>query len=60
MRIFEGAKPAVVICTRDRDRATAFYRDGRRSVYCTDFGFLSGWAVILRNAESRRAPVCPN
>jgi len=27
MGILESAKPAIVICTRDRDRATAFYRD---------------------------------
>jgi len=27
MGILESAKPAIVICTRDRVRATAFYRD---------------------------------
>ena len=27
MGILEAAKPAVVICTRNRDRATASYRD---------------------------------
>jgi hypothetical protein len=27
MGILEAAKPAVVICTRNRDRATVFYRD---------------------------------
>lgn len=27
MGILAAAKPAVVICTRDRDRATALYRD---------------------------------
>ena len=27
MGILEAAKPAVVICTRNRERATAFYRD---------------------------------
>ena len=27
MGILEGAKAAVIICTRDRARATAFYRD---------------------------------
>lgn len=27
MGILEAARPAVVICTRDRNRATAFYRD---------------------------------
>ncbi len=27
MGILESAKPAVIICTRDRARATAFYRD---------------------------------
>ena len=27
MGILQSAKPAIVICTRDRRRATAFYRD---------------------------------
>ena len=27
MGILESAKPAIIICTRDRTRATAFYRD---------------------------------
>ena len=27
MGILEAAKPAIVICTRDRARATSFYRD---------------------------------
>lgn len=27
MGILESAKPAIVICTRDRGRATAFYRE---------------------------------
>jgi catechol 2,3-dioxygenase-like lactoylglutathione lyase family enzyme len=27
MGILGAAKPAIIICTRDRDRATAFYRD---------------------------------
>jgi catechol 2,3-dioxygenase-like lactoylglutathione lyase family enzyme len=27
MAILEAAEPAIVICTRDRARATAFYRD---------------------------------
>ena len=27
MGILEAAIPAVIICTRDRDRATSFYRD---------------------------------
>lgn len=27
MGILEAAKPAIIICTRDRERATAFYRD---------------------------------
>jgi catechol 2,3-dioxygenase-like lactoylglutathione lyase family enzyme len=27
MGILEAAKPAIIICTRDRTRATAFYRD---------------------------------
>jgi catechol 2,3-dioxygenase-like lactoylglutathione lyase family enzyme len=27
MGILETAKPAIIICTRDRDRSAAFYRD---------------------------------
>jgi catechol 2,3-dioxygenase-like lactoylglutathione lyase family enzyme len=27
MGILEAARPALIICTRDRERATAFYRD---------------------------------
>lgn len=27
MGILEGAKPAIIICTRNRARAVAFYRD---------------------------------
>jgi catechol 2,3-dioxygenase-like lactoylglutathione lyase family enzyme len=27
MGLLESATPAIVICTRDRDRSTAFYRD---------------------------------
>jgi catechol 2,3-dioxygenase-like lactoylglutathione lyase family enzyme len=27
MGILEAAKPAIIICTKDRERATAFYRD---------------------------------
>jgi catechol 2,3-dioxygenase-like lactoylglutathione lyase family enzyme len=27
MGILEAAKPAIIICTQDRSRATAFYRD---------------------------------
>jgi catechol 2,3-dioxygenase-like lactoylglutathione lyase family enzyme len=27
MGVLDSAEPAIVICTRDRDRATAFYRD---------------------------------
>lgn len=27
MRILENAKPAIIICTRDRARSAAFYRD---------------------------------
>jgi len=39
MGILEAAKPAIVICTRDRARATAFYRDtlGLTVAYEDDF-----------------------
>jgi catechol 2,3-dioxygenase-like lactoylglutathione lyase family enzyme len=39
MGILESAKPAIVICTRDRARATGFYRDtlGLALVYEDNF-----------------------
>jgi len=39
MGILESAKPAIVICTRDRARATAFYRDtlGLTAAYENNF-----------------------
>lgn len=39
MGILEAAKPAIIICTRDRARATAFYRDilGLRVAYEDSF-----------------------
>jgi catechol 2,3-dioxygenase-like lactoylglutathione lyase family enzyme len=39
MGILEAAKPAIIICTRDRARATAFYRDalGLRLAYEDNF-----------------------
>jgi catechol 2,3-dioxygenase-like lactoylglutathione lyase family enzyme len=51
MGILEAAKPAIVICTRDRDRATKFYRDtlGLLLAYEDDFAavFHTG-GVTLR------------
>ena len=51
MGILEAAKPAVVICTRDRTRAVAFYRDilGLNLAYEDNFAavFNSG-GITLR------------
>jgi catechol 2,3-dioxygenase-like lactoylglutathione lyase family enzyme len=51
MGILEAAKPTVVICTRDRDRATAFYRDilGLPVAYEDNFAaVLTSGSITLR------------
>lgn len=51
MGILETAKPAIVICTRDRARATAFYRDtlGLKVAYEDGFAaVLNTGGVTLR------------
>ena len=51
MGVLEAAKPAIIICTRDRARATAFYRDtlGLPVVYEDNFAAVfSIGGVTLR------------
>ena len=51
MGILEAAKPAVIICTRDRARSTAFYRDtlGLTMAYEDNFAaVLSMGGITLR------------
>ncbi len=41
MGILEAAKPAIVICTRDRGRAAAFYRDTLGLMFAYEDKFAS-------------------
>jgi catechol 2,3-dioxygenase-like lactoylglutathione lyase family enzyme len=41
MGILEAAKPAIIICKRDRSRATAFYRDTLGSKLAYEDGFAA-------------------
>ncbi len=41
MGILESAKPAIIICTRDRARSTAFYRDVLGLVLASEDNFAS-------------------
>jgi catechol 2,3-dioxygenase-like lactoylglutathione lyase family enzyme len=43
MGILEAAKPAVIICTRDRERAKAFYRD----ILGLPFSYQDNLAVVF-------------
>jgi catechol 2,3-dioxygenase-like lactoylglutathione lyase family enzyme len=43
MGILEAAKPAIVICTRDRVRATAFYRD----TLGLELAYQDGFAAVF-------------
>jgi catechol 2,3-dioxygenase-like lactoylglutathione lyase family enzyme len=45
MGIREAAKPAIVICTRDRARATAFYRDTLGLILAYEDNFASVFNV---------------
>lgn len=69
MGILESAKPAIVICTRDRACATAFYRDtlGLPLAYEDNFAavFHAGGVTLRVSPASRRtnipssASTCP-
>ncbi|MGO9932110.1 MAG: VOC family protein [Steroidobacteraceae bacterium] len=45
MGILEAAQPAIVICTRDRARATAFYRDTLGLTWVREDGFAAVFSV---------------
>lgn|SRR5215475_3758385 len=45
MGILESAKPAIVICTRDRARATSFYRDILGLTYIHEDSFAAVFNV---------------
>jgi predicted enzyme related to lactoylglutathione lyase len=45
MGILEAAKPAVVVCTRDRDRAKMFYRDTLGLTLEYEDGFAAVFSV---------------
>ena len=45
MGILEAAKPAVVICTRDRTRAVAFYRD----ILGLDLAYEDNFAAVFNS-----------
>ena len=57
MGILEAAKPAMIICTRDRARATAFYRDtlGLSLAYEDSFA-----AVFNMGSATLRVSVVPD
>lgn len=56
MGILEAARPAVIICTRDRARATAFYRDALGLTLAYEDNF----AVVFHIAEiSLRVSLVP-
>jgi catechol 2,3-dioxygenase-like lactoylglutathione lyase family enzyme len=46
MGILEAAKPAIIVCTRDRARATAFYRD----ILGLTFAYEDGFAAVFNTA----------
>jgi len=45
MGILESAKPAIIICTRDRARATAFYRDILGLTVAHEDNFAAGFNI---------------
>jgi catechol 2,3-dioxygenase-like lactoylglutathione lyase family enzyme len=45
MRILESAKPAIIICTRDRARATAFYHDTLGLTVAYEDGFAAVFKI---------------
>lgn len=57
MGILEAAKPAIVICTRDRARATAFYRDTLGLTVAYEDSFA---AVFNMDGATLRVSVLPD
>jgi len=51
MRILEAAKPAIIICTRDRARATAIYRDTLGLAVAYEYSFAAVFNVAGETAE---------
>ena len=54
MGILEAAKPAIIICTKDRGRATAFYRDTLELTPAYEDTFAAVFNVVGRNHISVR------
>jgi catechol 2,3-dioxygenase-like lactoylglutathione lyase family enzyme len=57
MGILETAKPAIIICTRDRARATAFYRDTLGLTLAREDNFA---AVFNTGGGTLRVSVVPD
>jgi catechol 2,3-dioxygenase-like lactoylglutathione lyase family enzyme len=57
MGILESSKPAIVICTRDRTRATAFYRDALGLVVAHEDSFA---VVFNTSGVALRVSVVPD
>ena len=60
MGILELAKPVIVICTRDRARSTAFYRDTLGLVMTSEDNFASVFDVAGPRCVSDGAEVTPH
>ena len=71
MSILGAAKPAIVICTKDRARSTSFYRDtlGLTLAYEDDFAAVfntaeslcasHSWPISRRMSTPSSASMCP-
>jgi catechol 2,3-dioxygenase-like lactoylglutathione lyase family enzyme len=57
MGILETAKPAIIICTRDRARATTFYRDTLGLILAHEDNFA---AVLNTGGATLRVSVVPD
>ena len=57
MGILEAAKPAIIICTRDRARSTAFYRDTLGLTLAHEDNFA---AVFNTGGATLRVSVVPD
>jgi catechol 2,3-dioxygenase-like lactoylglutathione lyase family enzyme len=57
MRVLESAKPAIIICTRDRTPATAFYRDALGLTLSNEDDFA---AVFNTGGVTLRVSVVPD
>lgn len=57
MGILEAAKPVIIICTRDRARATAFYRDTLGLTLASEDAFA---AIFSTSGISLRVSTVPD